>query len=91
VQEKRENDWKYEKNLSFVAYVTSTFRGVRSADQWRNRSECYTSSRHFYKSCFTVSKIRVGKNPDFKEKTQPSGFFWVFWFFGFFLPRREGF
>ncbi len=35
------------------------------------------------------------KNPDFFKKTQPSGFFGVFWvflgFFGFFLPRREGF
>jgi hypothetical protein len=44
---------------------------------------------------------RVGKNPGFFKKTQPSGFFWVFLgffgFFGFFwvflgfLPRREGF
>jgi hypothetical protein len=32
------------------------------------------------------------KNPGFK-KNQPSGFFLVFWFFGFFiyLPRRESF
>jgi hypothetical protein len=29
--------------------------------------------------------IRVGKNPGFFKKTQPSGFFWVFLgFFGFF-------
>jgi hypothetical protein len=43
---------------------------------------------------------RVGKNPGFLKKTQPSGFFWVFlfflFFFGFFvffiyLPRRESF
>jgi hypothetical protein len=41
---------------------------------------------------------RVGKNPGFFKKTQPSGFFWVFLgflgFFGFFWvfwPRREGF
>jgi hypothetical protein len=38
---------------------------------------------------------RVGKNPGFFKKTQPSGFFWVFLgFFGFFwvfLPGREGF
>ncbi len=45
--------------------------------------------------------IRVGKNPGFFKKTQPSGFFWVFLgflgFFGFFwvflgfLPGRECF
>jgi hypothetical protein len=42
--------------------------------------------------------FRVGKNPGFFKKTQPSGFFWVFLgflgFFGFFwvfLPGREGF
>jgi hypothetical protein len=41
--------------------------------------------------------IRVGKNPGFFQKTQPSGFFWVFlgflgffFFFGFFAGR-EGF
>jgi hypothetical protein len=38
---------------------------------------------------------RVGKNPGFFKKTQPSGFFWVFlvffWVFWVFLPRREGF
>jgi hypothetical protein len=45
---------------------------------------------------------RVGKNPGFFKKAQPSGFFWVFFgfflgflgffgFFWFFLPRREGF
>jgi hypothetical protein len=46
-------------------------------------------------------ETRVGKNPGFFKKTQPSGFFWFFLgffgFFGFFwvflgfLPRREGF
>jgi hypothetical protein len=53
----------------------------------------------------TREYARVGKNPGFFKKTQPSGFFWVFWvflgffgffwvflgFFGVFLPRREGF
>ncbi len=44
---------------------------------------------------------RVGKNPGFLKKTQPSGVFWVFgfflgflgffWVFWVFLPRREGF
>jgi hypothetical protein len=47
---------------------------------------------------------RVGKNPGFFKKTQPSGFFGFFWFFlgflgflgffeffGVFLPKREGF
>jgi hypothetical protein len=41
---------------------------------------------------------RVGKNPGFFKKTQPSVFFWFFLgflgffgFFWFFLPGREGF
>ena len=39
--------------------------------------------------------IRVGKNPGFFKKTQPSGFFWVFLgflgFFGFFCPDERVF
>jgi hypothetical protein len=34
---------------------------------------------------FFTLEARVGKNPGFFKKTQPSGFFWVFLvFFGFF-------
>ncbi len=36
-------------------------------------------------------EFRVGKNPFFFKKTQPSGFFGFFGFFWVFLPRQEGF
>ncbi len=38
---------------------------------------------------FRSGAARVGKNPVFFKKTQPSGFFWVFWvFLGFFTQTR---
>ncbi len=43
----------------------------------------FVSTVFFFKSYVTLA--RVGKNPGFFKKAQPSGFFWVFLgFFGFF-------
>ncbi len=50
--------------------------------------KCYERVGNQFWYLFSVRRdavIRVGKNPGFLKKTQPSGFFWVFLgFFGFF-------
>jgi hypothetical protein len=50
--------------------------------------DCNNSPSDHFKMSDIVVDTRVGKNPGFFKKTQPGGFFWVFWvllgFIGFF-------
>ncbi len=80
-----------------------SFRGSNGAVEDRGRSQCKRrgsernpggSVDHWLQIRFTLlkSKVRVGKNPGLFKKTQPSGVFWVFWFFlGFwvFCPEER--
>ncbi len=64
-----------------------------SASNQENQSYTASSQQNqSFTAAIQSSQARVGKNPVFFLKTQPSGFFCFFlFFFGFFLPRREGF
>jgi hypothetical protein len=68
--------------------------GDTLARRWRRlKKRCSFSStgdnNKLVRSKSFTEQAGLEKTRVFKQKIQPSGFFWVFWFFfGFFLPRR---